>query len=187
MSAIRSTSWGSYRNGRCTSTSCRAILMQRISRERGWTASYSRRCVFRSPSIVGVILMSRRCHQSSSGNYTSSCTQPRTSGNPSTCKTRSRELGIRSHDHYLHFPPSMIMSEVRTGNVVCNSCGSSRREVDQTSIRTTQQRVPSHTTPYADLPSVNVTLFEAKARSGDARFECMQIHEYLPWHRLNLR
>ena len=131
MSAIQSTSWGSYRSGRCISTSCRAILVQRISRARGWTASYSKRCVLRSPSIVGVISMSRRCHQNSSGNYTSSCMQQRMSGNPSTRKTRIRELGVRSHDRYLHFrvPPSTIMSEVR--NVVCNpcACGSSRRKL----------------------------------------------------------
>jgi hypothetical protein len=61
------------------------------------------------------------------------------------------------------------MSETR--NVVCNLRCSVRSDIDQMSICTTRQKVPSQTAPYADLPGVNSALFEAKARSGEMRID----------------
>jgi hypothetical protein len=66
--------------------------------------------------------------------------------------------------HYLH--STTTMSETR--NVVCNLCC---MDVDRMLICTAQQKVPSRTVPYADLPSVNNALFEAKARSGETRID----------------
>jgi len=42
-----------------------------------------------------------------------------------------------------------------------------RREINCGTGLTVPQTVPSNNSPYADLPSINSALFEAKARKGE--------------------